>query len=57
MDWVFVMGRPKKKPSEMTTEQAMRRLFGKKRLALLKKVAQELDTEKTSKSKGKKRAE
>ena len=56
MDWVSVMGRPKKKPSEMTTEQAMRRLFGKKRLALLKKVAQELDSEKTSKGGSKKRA-
>jgi len=48
------MARPKKKPSEMTTEQAMTRLFGKKRLGILKKVSQDLDAEKANKSRGKK---
>ena len=51
------MARPKKKPHEMTTEQAMIRLFGKKRLELLKQVAKELDEEKPNKNRGKKTVE
>jgi uncharacterized small protein (DUF1192 family) len=51
------MGRPKKNPIDMTTEQAMLRLFGKKRLALLKKEVQRLDEEKANKPRGKKRVE
>jgi hypothetical protein len=51
------MGRPKKKAHELTTEQAMHRLFGKKRTAILKRVAQQLDEEKTNKPRGKKIAD
>lgn len=49
------MARPKKKPSEMTTDEAMKRLFGKKRADLLKQKARELDEEKPNKTGGKKR--
>ena len=51
------MARPKKNPNEMTTDQAMTRLFGKKRLAAMKQKVRELDAEKPSKTKGKKNAE
>jgi len=51
------MARPKKKPHEMTTEQAMIRLFGKKRLALLKETARRLDEEKPNKRGAKKPVE
>jgi hypothetical protein len=51
------MGRPKKKPHEMTTEQAMVRLFGKKGHALLKETARKLDEEKPNSRRGKKPVE
>jgi hypothetical protein len=57
MDWVSVMARPKKKAHELTTQQAMHRIFGKKHTAILKRVAQQLDEEKTSKPRGKKLAD
>lgn len=50
------MAKPKKKAGEMTTEEALQRLFGKKGAALLKRVAHELDEEKTAK-KGKKKTD
>lgn len=56
MELVSVMAKPKKKAGEMTTEEALQRLFGKKGAALLKRVAHELDEEKTAK-KGKKKTD
>lgn len=50
MDWVSVMGKPKKKTSELTTEEALKRLFGNKGATLLKRIALELDDEKPCKS-------
>ena len=49
------MGKPKKekKAGKMTTEEALKRLFGKKGTELLKKVALELDEEKDKKGKKK----
>jgi hypothetical protein len=49
------MGKPKKKAPEMTTEQTLKRLFGKKGTALLKRLVQKLDNEKASKKRMKKR--
>jgi len=47
------MGNPKKKAHELTTEQALKRLFGKKGAALLKRVAQDLGEKKGKKRKKK----
>jgi hypothetical protein len=53
MELVSVMSKPKKKAGELTTDEALKRLFGKKGAALLKRVAEELDEEKANKRKKK----
>ncbi len=45
------MGKPKKKPEELTTNEAIERLFGKHGAEILKRVARELDEEKPKKRK------
>ena len=49
------MGKPKKqkKATKMTTEEALQRLFGKKRAEILKKEALALDNERSKKGKKK----
>ena len=43
------MTKPKKTPIEMTTNQALRKIFGGERAKLLKEISQELDAEKPKK--------
>jgi hypothetical protein len=45
------MGRPRKKASELTTEEAIRRLFGKNGARALKELAREADAKKPRKPK------
>jgi len=46
------MGRPRKKAADLTTEEAMRRLFPKRVLAKAKEEAAEKETKKPSKEQG-----
>ncbi len=47
------MAKTKKKANELTTDEALLRLFGKKGATLLKRMAQDLDEEKANKRKKK----
>jgi len=47
------MGKPKKTSDKLTTDEAIRRLFGKKGARILKQLAHELDEEKKPKKRRK----